>query len=1447
MEKNRIKDINTNSFRIFVGVLLSITVVLCTFGFSHMTPVAAGSGISVSFVGNGEIRGTVGVPIDPYTFTMTINNGGSFLGNYAAGDDVTWLFAGLRNPEKNQYRLTPVGLTVKTVNAISAGDTTGTFVISGTPWMAATYGLQHSIQERYVVSGSTSQTLVGTSGWIYFNISRASGDTKPSSSLSPSSLKITGSQNNSISGKELTFNITGGNFIESFSAGTDVSDWLRSDSYYVDYLNDYEFITALLPQGMTAKLKNAIKPGDRSCTVIISGTPAHGSSDFIAIVPEKGVLATAGNAQSENGYGSLGYGTGCNEDYRYNISGASVAPSITVDDVSVLATVGESIPDNLITFRLHNCTLAKTYAAGTDITGYFEKTNTQGIPVPAMEKFGNNVHVRVVEFNEGADYFTCKIEGTPTANGSCDLKLILFADETSHIVSLRSKRGNARFAVSRPDTSPSVYISGSNFELKTGFSIDPSETAFETGIMGGDSSSTSGVRYKILGVFNKDTDISSYFSGLPSGVKAYAAASASDPQDMMVYLKGVPERAGTYNVKFKVSSMKYMKQTYSGSTSSSWSNDGCTSDLLSSSFLTVTVTDDTNFGYLYDNSLPVTTSELPYEQFVTEAASRQLTVSGRISTQKQVIVENGTPRVTDKSVYNISENTFRLYFPKITISSAYKNDAVMNDMIRLTGSPLTDYEIRLDEENGIAAGTFYGKTITVYLSHVNTTAVAHQGAITLQVKDGSTWKNIVLPTGSAYDINEVIDGNSNPDTSKASGLSASIGDCSINGIAWYMLQDREGIEITLSGAQFTTNAARRYHDVTKWFTNLPANTFAMVKETVTDSVRSTVKIVFAKRKPNSGVTYSTPQSVNTDPIRLTIPFEDITATNGGTAPWSGLNGGVVTTLNSNAVWNILNSDTFSQADKPMIVSNTLTGVYSANPSTGIGTGEMNIFVYIPASVYGTLYQEAQQELENYQQNPDPDMPEELVEQLGKPQLTLKLTGEDGLFNNIYSGSDSIEIQGTGFKELTSSGTPNYQKVYTVTLGCWLGDISASKLASGRFDVSMLTRDSETELTGNHVYLKYQILDKLPEVVEDEEDDENGGSGSDSGDNVVPSGAAPDIWVNGKDNKKEEIYKKSMTKAVSELISSLPDDCKYVLSVTDTSVEDAAGAFSSGKGKKSDIAKASYKKADNAVVVTAGKKEGTARIWIAAVDKKKAVQASGYFDVLVGMAPKKIYITKEKGADVKAAVKSVALSTGESVWLYANANGTELSSHAKFTWTATKGADNLEITPSASAQSAKISVKAAPTDGKVIKATVTMMNVESGKKVNCSVMIVNEVVSITGLSADLTLESALEAAVEKQLDYKFVCADGGETTTDKIKVYTTAALDEGTGYSNTGKKFTLSSKSKIKITYKNGEFKLKVAKKTANGTKCRILVVVTHSDKTIDVFESGVITIGQAAE
>ncbi|MBO7401890.1 MAG: hypothetical protein J6U10_02745, partial [Lachnospiraceae bacterium] len=80
--------------------------------------------------------------------------------------------------------------------------------------------------------------------------------------MSPASLMITGSAGSTIAQKELTVTVTGGNFKVEYPADKVVSDWFRGSDWIMNY--EGEYMTAKLPEGMTVKLKKAVKIGDTS-------------------------------------------------------------------------------------------------------------------------------------------------------------------------------------------------------------------------------------------------------------------------------------------------------------------------------------------------------------------------------------------------------------------------------------------------------------------------------------------------------------------------------------------------------------------------------------------------------------------------------------------------------------------------------------------------------------------------------------------------------------------------------------------------------------------------------------------------------------------------------------------------------------------------------------------------------------------------------------------------------------------------------------------------------------------------------------------------------------------------------------------------------------------------------------------------------------------------------
>ncbi|MCR5685591.1 MAG: hypothetical protein K6G81_09270 [Lachnospiraceae bacterium] len=823
---------------------------------------------------------------------------------------------------------------------------------------------------------------------------------------------------------------------------------------------------------------------------------------------------------------------------------------------------------------------------------------------------------------------------------------------------------------------------------------------------------------------------------------------------------------------------------------------------------------DDYFAYAYKKSGDAITVN-SVEELTAAIEDYPVNITGTINTSKYVLVENGMPRLTTKSVFSSGYPQIFVYIPQITLDKDYAADVPINDLVRFAAdAPITGYYILSDYK--ITKGSHTGLTLSLYPGWASASAEVSNADVKLQIYDGSAWRDVKVPAGSKYSIEEVVKDEPDPDLSKCRGLKASIEDWSVNGIVGQTLYDEAGFEVSLTGAVFNENASRKWYNTTSWFTNIPDNLHTMVKAGTGYERLSKVTIRFAEHK-RSNVSYA-PQSASTETIRLEIPLDVLTSPE-GECPWQGIAGAVVCTVNPNAIYNILTPEEFIEGNKPMTIQERFSGVFGQTGNASyqpLSSSEDTFMLYVPAGMVET----------------DPETQ--------KLRLKVPVT--------MSAPAGDLFLDGEIFTDAAVTGSNVAQAaegIYSVTVKVPLDKIYAKQATKGKFSVKV----DSVQLASKNTYIVYEVYADASELPEedDSEEEEEGGEGREDDDDALPTGNPPDIWVNGKDNKQTSKYNKSMFKETAALISNVPEGCKLVASVTDTTVEEAAGAYSSGKGKKSNIAKASYKKAEDKVAVTAGKTAGTARVWLAAVDKDKKIQASGYFDVTVGTAPKKLYIAKKKDVQAAEAVKSVCLNAGESVKLYALANGTELSPHAKFTWTALKDNDNLEITLSATTHSATIKAKSAPTDGKALKAAVSAVNDESLKKVNCSVMIVNELKSVKGLSEKLTLESALESGLEQTLDYTFVCADGTNLTTDKIKVYATSALAEGTGYSNNGKKFSLSSKSKVKVSYKNGEFTLKAPKKTADGTALRVLVVATHADKTIDVFESGVITIGKKAE
>lgn len=403
----------------------------------------------------------------------------------------------------------------------------------------------------------------------------------------------------------------------------------------------------------------------------------------------------------------------------------------------------------------------------------------------------------------------------------------------------------------------------------------------------------------------------------------------------------------------------------------------------------------------------------------------------------------------------------------------------------------------------------------------------------------------------------------------------------------------------------------------------------------------------------------------------------------------------------------------------------------------------------------------------------------------------------------------------------------------------------------------------------------------------------------------PVAAAAEVWVNGKDVKANadkgieadlnKTYIKELADLVAEdtgvtvaegeeategeeaktepqvgLNAELGEGNKYVVAVSDKDDEEITTidkAIVNGKAVKSDLAKASYKKANDKkkttanITVTAGKKAGTAVIWVAEINKAKEIVAYASFEVDVKVAPKKFTLVsgeveKKKTVNVTEEV-ALAVNNGEEV----------VSEDATYTWTikAPKGipADTTEVyfTLAADGKNATFTASAMTTTAKADKYTITCVNDQSQKKATFTVTVVNDLTSVT--LGDIELETATEDKVVKELvcnsDYTVEAAyapaavDGVVpfATTDKVKLYVAEVPKEGNAYEidETGKapKFKFTGTKATALTAKvakDGKITLTAKKGTEAGTQVQLIWVSTHADKTIDVFTT-IVTIGEA--
>lgn len=407
-------------------------------------------------------------------------------------------------------------------------------------------------------------------------------------------------------------------------------------------------------------------------------------------------------------------------------------------------------------------------------------------------------------------------------------------------------------------------------------------------------------------------------------------------------------------------------------------------------------------------------------------------------------------------------------------------------------------------------------------------------------------------------------------------------------------------------------------------------------------------------------------------------------------------------------------------------------------------------------------------------------------------------------------------------------------------------------------------------------------------------------------------AAVEVWVNGKDikeKKKDDVVvveadlNKTYVKELADLVvadageavaeeagegegtktepqvglnAELAEGCKYVVAVSDkadTEITTVEQAIVKGKAAKCDLAKASYKKANDKkeipanITVTAGKKAGTAVIWVAEINKAKEVVAYASFEVAVKEAPKKFSIEIPATEDAEAIAKKATVNVGTSVALaVVLPEEVTASDDTTYTWTVKgpKGVTEDAYTLTGNDAAATFKATAMTTTAKADKYTITCTNDQSQKKAKFTVTVVNDLTDVK--LGDIKLDNADEAKVVKELvcnaDYTVEAAYAPAAvegvvpyaTTDKVKLYV-AEVPEGEAKAYTideaGKnpKFQFTGTKAKALTAKidkQGKITLTAKKGTEGGTQVQLIWVSTHADKTIDVYTT-IVTIGEVVE
>ncbi|MBP5330674.1 MAG: hypothetical protein J6Y89_02360, partial [Lachnospiraceae bacterium] len=314
--------------KIFNGLLIMLICAAASlFGGSAVETHAVMRDITYSFYMDITVNGTVGSAIEEQTCTISINGGTALVRPISAGTDISKWFMGSETP-------LPAGLKVTVAEDAAVGAKKLKVKFSGTVYGASKDEIKIVPQNIYFDDTESDWYAYANvnlgSSIAKFNITRnastPSGYSGVGQGIYVKDQKsgtagwiLKGAKGTAITSDNEMQVYINGNFLKPLSAGADISYWFTGELYvYKEIFN--ASIASVLPDGVVARVKNAVSVGDNSFTIVFSGTPAKGSMDLIAFTIPAGMVSFSKGGATKGDYQEGCKVTNNTCKYAYDIS-----------------------------------------------------------------------------------------------------------------------------------------------------------------------------------------------------------------------------------------------------------------------------------------------------------------------------------------------------------------------------------------------------------------------------------------------------------------------------------------------------------------------------------------------------------------------------------------------------------------------------------------------------------------------------------------------------------------------------------------------------------------------------------------------------------------------------------------------------------------------------------------------------------------------------------------------------------------------------------------------------------------------------------------------------------------------------------------------------------------------------------------------------------------------